>query len=75
MGSINISLSLILLIIFINIDCGNSVVCLAISEIQNISGYAILLYILKSFIDSSSNKFLIVIFILSISKFLIITPK
>ena len=52
MGSINISLSLILLIIFINIDCGNSVVCLAISEIQNISGYAILLYILKSFINS-----------------------
>lgn len=52
MGIVYISLSLILLIIFINIDCGNSVVCIAISEIQNISGYAILLYILKSFINS-----------------------
>ena len=54
MGIIYVFLSLLLLIIFLNIDCGNSIVCRAISEINNISGYGIILYIFKSILYSLS---------------------
>ena len=53
-GIFYIFLSVILLIILLNIDCGNSVECLYVSEIQNISGYAIFLYVLKSLLNSLS---------------------
>jgi len=52
MGIIYIFFSVILLVIFLNIDCGNSVICLSISQLQDISGYAIFLYVLRSILFS-----------------------
>ena len=52
MGVMYIFLSIILLLIFLNIDCGNSVICLSISEIQKISFSAVILYIFKSILSS-----------------------
>ena len=61
MGVMYIFLSIILLIIFLNIDCGNSAICLAISQIEKISVYAIILYIFKSILLSLNVFFTLLV--------------
>ena len=51
-GIINVITSFILLFIFLNIDCGNSKICILLTELPNISIYSILLYILQSILFS-----------------------
>ena len=61
MGVMYIFLSIILLIIFLNIDCGNSAICQTISEIEKISVYAIILYIFKSILLSLNVFFTLLV--------------
>ena len=51
-GIMYVFLSLVILIIFLNVDCGNTLECLSMSVIQDIPGYAIFLYVLKSILFS-----------------------
>ena len=72
-GIIYTILSIILLIIFLNIDCGAKEFCILLSETKNISGISILLYILIS-IFSAIEMFLILLIIYYFSIFHIAIP-
>ena len=60
---VNISVLLILLLIFINIDCGESEICYSLSKIHSIShGVSIVNFILNSILESL-KFFLVMVFI------------